>query len=162
MAKHARQGATPQMNITPLIDVVFQLIIFFMLVNNIIAEQSVQMIVPRLTHSLTHELREGDRVVVNVAPGNYAPANRAADPLTFDGRAHFVRVGQFTFGMDQLDLVTDELRQWKANNPRIEVLLRADAALYYDQVSPVMTAITAADIHTVNLVAYMPENGKTQ
>ena len=39
----------------------------------------------------------------------------------------------------------------------MQVLLRADAALYYDQVRPVMGAITAAGIGTVNLVAYLPE-----
>ena len=56
-----RGPVTPQMNITPLIDVVFLLIIFFMLVTNIIAEEAVEMIVPQLDDPVTRELGNVDR-----------------------------------------------------------------------------------------------------
>lgn len=158
MLRRRTSAAPPQMNITPLIDVVFQLIIFFLLVNNILAEQSVQMIVPELTRSTARALTEGKRVVVNVAPYEFAPSDRAADPLDFPGEAQFVRVGQKTFAMSDLASVTEELRSWKRERADVEVLLRADAALHYEDIAPVMAAITAARIDTVNLVASMPED----
>ena len=59
---------------TPLIDVTFLLIIFFMIISNFISEQSVEMIVPGLTESTARELESPRRVVVNVAPGTYVVA----------------------------------------------------------------------------------------
>jgi len=158
MVKRRAVGTTPEMNMTPLIDVVFQLIIFFMLVNNIISEQSVQMVVPRLDESRTRELGEGHRVFVNVAPFDHTPDDRAGNALSFPGEAQFVRIGQATFAVGDLEGMARELREWKARDPQVEVLLRADAALYYEAVAPVMTAISAAEIQAVNLVAYMPQD----
>lgn len=157
MAKRRSTGTTPEMNMTPLIDVVFQLIIFFMLVNNIISEQTVQMVVPELEEARTRALDEGTRVFVNVAPFDHKPEDRKANTLSFPGEAQFVNVGGERFSVNDLEGISAELREWKANNPDVEVLLRADAALYYESVAPVMAAISAAEIQTINLVAYMPD-----
>lgn len=154
-----RGPTKPQMNITPLIDVVFLLIIFFMLVNNIITEQSVQMIVPQLDDPTTRELDDASRLIVNIAPADYAYKERIDEPLMFDGEARFIRVGLQTFASDDLEGVTAALVDAKADNPDLEVVLRSDGALYYGVVQPVMGAITRAGIDTVNLVAYMPERG---
>ena len=45
------------------------------------------------------------------------------------------------------------------SNSTVEVVLRADAALYYDAVQPVMQAVTQAGIGKVNLAAFLPEPG---
>jgi len=149
----------PQMNITPLIDVVFLLIIFFMLVNNIITEQSVEMIVPQLDGPTTRELDDAGRLIVNIAPAKYFYNERKDDPLLFDGEARFIRVGLQTFDADDLEGVTEALAEAKDQNPDLEVVLRSDGALYYGIVQPVMAAITRAGIDKVNLVAFMPERG---
>ncbi len=154
-----RGPTKPQMNITPLIDVVFLLIIFFMLVNNIISEQSVQMIVPQLDEPTTRELDDAGRIIVNIAPADYAHRERADNPLLFDGEARFIRVGLQTFAADDLEGVTAALIDAKSAYPDAEVVLRSDGALYYGVVQPVMGAITRAGIDKVNLVAYMPERG---
>ena len=60
-----RGPRAPQMNMTPLIDVVFQLILFFMLVNNIVAEESIQMIVPLLEDPETQQLGDVHRIVIS-------------------------------------------------------------------------------------------------
>ncbi len=65
---HKRGPATPEMNMTPLIDVVFQIIIFFMLINNIITEQTVQMFVPELDDPKTRRTEDMKKIVINVAP----------------------------------------------------------------------------------------------
>lgn len=161
-SKVFHRGPTkPQMNITPLIDVVFLLIIFFMLVNNIITEQSVQMIVPQLDDPTTRELDDAGRLIVNIAPAEYTYNERIDEPLQFDGEARFIRVGLQTFASDDLEGVTAALVDAKADNPDLEVVLRSDGALYYGVVQPVMGAITRAGIDKVNLVAYMPERGVT-
>ena len=155
-----RGPTTPRMNITPLIDVVFLLIIFFMLVNNIISEQSVRMIVPQLDEPTTREmLDDAGRIIVNIAPADYAYRERADNPLLFDGEARFIRVGLQTFAADDLDGVTAALIDARSANPHAEVVLRSDGALYYGVVQPVMGAITRAGIDKINLVAYMPERG---
>ena len=160
---HKRGATTPEMNITPLIDVVFQLIIFFMLVNNIVSEEIVQMVVPNLEDPKTQEMAEDNRIIVSVAPRDHGPADRSPDPLMFDGTAQFVQVGsKQEFSMNDMEGVTDALQAQRAQNENpenVKVLLRADTALRYAEVQPVMAAITAAGIETVHLVAYMPGEG---
>jgi len=155
-----RGPTTPQMNITPLIDVVFLLIIFFMLVNNIISEQSVQMIVPQLDEPTTRQMLDDQgRIIVNIAPAEFANKERLENPLLFDGEARFIRVGLQTFASDDLQGVTAALVEARSMYPDAEVVLRSDGALYYGVVQPVMGAITRAGIDTINLAAYMPERG---
>lgn len=159
-SKIYKRGFTaPEMNITPLIDVTFLLIIFFMLVNNIISEEMVEMFVPDLNEPRTQPLTAEDRVVVNVLPRESSRAEREANPLLIPGDAIGVKIGAVAeFGMGDMAGVTAALRQVRERNPTVEVLLRADAALHYDEVQPVLMAITQAEIEKVNLVAYMPED----
>ena len=146
---------------TPLIDVTFQLIIFFMLVNNIIAEENVDMLVPNLEQPRTRELGEVDKVTINVAPQEYDRTDRTSgNPLNFPGDAMFVQIGQEKYGIDQLGQMVESLKQSKAANSEVEVLLRADAALYYKSIQPVMDAINSAGISTVNLVAVIPDENR--
>jgi len=157
MSKVFKRGpAVASMNMTPMIDVTFQLIIFFMLVNNIIGEEAVEMIVPKLDNPKTYEMGEKDRVTVNVSPQSYDSARKVGD-LNIPGEAASVKVGLMSYGLDEMEAVTEALRQAKAQNEKVEVLLRADSGLYYDEVQPVMQAITSAGIVKVNIVAYMPE-----
>jgi biopolymer transport protein TolR len=171
---HKRGPATPQMNMTPLIDVVFQIIIFFMLINNIIAEQTVQMYVPELMDPQTRPIEEQKRIVVNVAPieyvqpGEFSLKDRKDEPLEGPQRheAGALKVGTRDFRLkganamslqDALRGVVSELEISLADNPDVEVELRADCALYYEQVEAVMGAISQAGVKIIHLVAYLPE-----
>ncbi len=158
MSKVHRKGPTsPEMNMTPMIDVVFQLIVFFMLVNNIISEEAVMMIVPELENPKTRELGDDTRITVNVAPQSY-DSSRGLSDLTIPGEAAYVKVGLDRYELDEMERVTEALKEARARNENLEVLLRADAGLFYDEVQPVMQAITSAQIVKVNLVAYLPED----
>lgn len=162
MSKVIQRGAvTPSMNITPLIDVVFLLIIFFMLVNNIVSEESESMMLPTLEDPRTREIGEIERVVVNVVPEPFTESGRDEFPLNHPGRPAYVKVGtgaDSRFDIDDLKGIAGALKLAKAANPKIEVLLRVDGAIYYDRVQPIMAAIVkGAKIETVNLVAYLPE-----
>ena len=155
---YKRGPKTPQMNMTPLIDVTFQLIIFFLLINNIITEEQVELIPPDLEDPKTFKMETENRVTVNIAPLPFNRADRIqGNPLAFAGQAAQVKVGMKSFAMEDLGPVTDLLKAAVDQNEEVEVLLRADCALYYKDVQPIMGAITAAGIGKINLVAYLPE-----
>jgi biopolymer transport protein ExbD len=160
MSKVIQRGSvTPSMNITPLIDVVFLLIIFFMLVNNIVSEETVDMILPELVDPQTREVGEIERVVINIAPQPFTHDGRQEAPLMHLGEPAYVKVGvgsDSRFDPGDLAGITASLTELAADNPDLQVLLRSDGAIYYESVQPIMNAVTAAGIRRVNLVAYMP------
>ena len=168
MSKVFRRGPkTPEMNMTPLIDVTFLLIVFFMLVTNIVSEETEKMIVPDLSDPKTQKLGDVERIVINITPFPFTASDRASNPLNHAGEAAYVKIGSLSenFPIDQLEGVTTALEQEVAAAPKdesgnsmLEVVLRADSALYYNEVQPVMAAITAAGIAKVNLVALLPED----
>jgi biopolymer transport protein TolR len=160
MSKVFRRGnVTPEMNMTPLIDVTFQLIIFFMLVNNIVADQVVEMIPPTLVEPKTRELKEENQLIINVAPADFRFTDRLGKELVHDGKAKFVQIRSLRIPLEEPDRMTEAIKAELEANPGIEVVLRADAAIYYEDVQIVMAAIAAAQVQQVNLVAYMPDKG---
>ncbi len=172
---HKPGAAKPNMNMTPLIDVTFQIIIFFMLINNIVSEQSVQMIVPNLDEPETRKIEEMKKVVINVAPvehvlpQQYTIKQRKDSPLLGPDREE---AGALKIGMNEYRLkgpasvtmgealqgIQSDLERYLAADPEIEVELRADCALYYEQVQLVMAAISQTGVKTVHLVAFLPED----
>ena len=74
MSHVTRRGPVkPQLNITPLIDVVFLLIVFFMIVNNIVTDEQPKMVLPDIEKPLTFEPDGKSRVVINVVPVEQVP-----------------------------------------------------------------------------------------
>jgi len=138
---HKTEPVAPQMNMTPLIDVTFLLIIFFMLVSNIIGQEAVPMQVPILEDPQTRQLGESDRVVVNILPSND------------EARYLQIQVGLTRFEGNDSSAVRDALKQMVERNADIQVVLRADGGLDYQQVRPVMQAIRDAGVSFVHLVA---------
>ncbi len=163
---HKKGSAKATANLTPLIDVVFQLILFFMLVNNIIADESMKLIVPQIHDPQTQEMDpEAKKVIISVAGAkDYKDADRMANPLAFEPRMRVISVGAggnwdlSTMTLeDALDQLEDFLKAEKAKNENVEVVLRCDAALHYSEIEPVMGVITGQKIGTVNIVAILPE-----
>ena len=69
MSHVTRRGPVkPQLNITPLIDVVFLLIVFFMIVNNIVTDEQPKMVLPDIDKPETFEPEGESRVVINIVP----------------------------------------------------------------------------------------------
>ena len=160
---YKKGAADPEFNMTPLIDVVFLLIIFFMLINNIIAEQEVEMIVPELDNSQVQDIEETKRVIVNLVPGFEETSRQRFDmdnAMRVSGYADKVKVGNEVFSLlESLEPLANRLKEIKAAKPDIEFVLRADAATEYQYVQPVMEAITMAGISRINLMAYLPDEG---
>ena len=163
---HPRGPAKAEMNVTPLIDVTFLLIIFFMVISNFITEESVEMIVPVLEEPKVREFERMNRVVINIAPQRYTKSDRGDDHLEWSGEPEYVKIGSQYFAMDQMGQVTAVLRRTVAEGPKdeqggskMEVVLRADSALNYESVQPVMAAIAHAGVGKLHLVSYLPRHG---
>jgi len=157
---HKKGPVSPEMNMTPMIDVVFQLIIFFMLVNNMISEETVQMIPPDLEKPKAVEIGEMKKLTINLAPTEVANRDRKDNPYDIDGLVQFVQIGPLEkFAPGDIEGMSAFLKAAVADNPKLEILLRADGALFYEAVQPIMEAITQAGIRKVHMVTYLTEQG---
>jgi len=126
-----------------MMDVVFQLIIFFLLVNNMTSAELPKLDAPEPLESKAYMLPDRKSVTVNVIPQDEGAST-----------ARSVRVGIKDILPGNYAELTQILRAEVEKNPNIEVDLRADKAIHYLHVQPVMNAITAAGIGRINLIAH--------
>ncbi|MEO0474906.1 MAG: biopolymer transporter ExbD [Planctomycetota bacterium] len=183
MSQVTKRGSVePKLNITPLIDVVFLLIVFFMLVMNIVTDENPQIQLPDLDNSKVTPPEGAKRVTVNIIPeaefdGDPGLGNSITEVLSRPGQAKFVQIGQankWEIGQPESmenfrKFVGDMInkRMIDPNTPPT-IQLRVDAAVYYQQVLPVMTNLQAAMAETlggelaattpIHLVAYQDED----
>lgn len=117
-------------NLTPMIDVTFLLIVFFVLVSQIVEVENVPMELPAPVDPPTEHAGDEQRVVINVIPGP-------------DGRADGWRFGSIvhTPDADGLAQITARLSDAFSANPHVQVNLRADRRTRYEDVEPVMRAV---------------------
>ena len=117
-------------NMTPMIDVVFQLIIFFLLSNHL-AKQETQLPLPlpAATSGMVELADARPRLTVNVlADGTLLVANRPVKPDELVGLLRGRRA---------------------AHGDELEVRIRADRAVLYRRVEPVLVACVQAEIWNV-------------
>ncbi|HRP63701.1 MAG TPA: biopolymer transporter ExbD [Phycisphaerales bacterium] len=128
-----RGNAEIEANMTPMIDVAFLLIVFFVLVSQIVETENVQMQLPQPREAMTDRPGDESRAVVNLVPAA-------------GGRIAAYRLGAREFSPDAegLAALSDRLAELYASNPSLAVNLRADRATHYEWIDPVMQAITAA------------------
>lgn len=144
-----RHPTTIHANLTPMIDVTFLLIVFFVLVSQIVEVENVDLDLPAPRDAASELAGEQQRVVINVLPGN-------------GGKAAGYRMGGRTFGVDAagLEQLAGGLAALYRENPGLKVNLRADRSTHFNWVEPVFGAVSAAarlsgrdDVRgTVNLV----------
>ncbi len=139
-----------ELNMTSMLDIVFQLIIFFILVTNFAAADLPELTPPEGSQAFDAEY-PFTRVVNIVPVGESAP-----------GRARHVLIGgrELPINPNGMTALTNALKQEQDARPNdpMQVRLRVDKSLHFDQVQPVMQAITGAGISRVNLVAIMVED----
>lgn len=181
MSQVTKRGAVqPNLNITPLIDVVFLLIVFFMLVMNIVTDENPPIQLPDLDRPNVYPPEGDKRVTVNIVPeaefdGDLGPGKSTGEVLSRPGQAEFVQIGTRKWKLGEEDAMTDFREQLKTMiqarmvNPNTapNIMLRVDAAVYYAQVLPVMTNMQLAMAEAlggelaattpVHLVAYQGE-----
>ena len=141
--RQRRASSSIRSNMTPMIDVVFLLIIFFMLVAQISRQRVIRVDLPRLENAVSTEIEGESRAVVNVVP------RESVGALGGD-----YRLGSLAFrnSAEGLRRLADALRDAAQANPDILVLVRAARTERYERVYPVLRATTDAGISRVNLV----------
>ncbi len=132
-AIYKRGNAEVSANLTPMIDVTFLLIVFFVLVSQIVEVENVDMNLPEPIDALTEPVGEEQRAVINVVPDQ-------------SDRIEGYRVGtsQFPSGAEGVEALTEYLTTMFRNNPDIVVNLRADQRTHYQWVEPAMQAVVNA------------------
>ena len=149
MARPSRHApARIAANLTPLIDVTFLLIIFFVLVSQIVDLENVHMDLPAPPDPATEVARDEKRAVINIVPAG-------------GGRAAGYRLGNRFYAADTAGVhaLTGHLERLYRDMPQMRVNLRADRSTHYQWVQPALEAIASAasdagqeTIPAVNLV----------
>ena len=135
MRPPATEETTDLPDLTPMIDVVFLLIVFFMTVAQMQVQERVPGEIPVAEAAVVPEER-GERVTVSMKE---------------DGS---VFVGAMPVGVDAL---SGHLAPLKAAQPALRVYLRADASVPYRDVRTVFEAITAAGVADVVFASYQSD-----
>lgn len=141
--KHERKSIT--FNMAPMIDVVFLLIIFFMLVSTFASAENIPMDLPHPDRSLARNVKIVDRVVINCRT---ADASEAGEPK---GALYSIGPNR----PESLESIARRLAAAHAANPKLKVIIRADKHLRYEQVRAVMSIVAENEIEDMSLVAHV-------
>lgn len=130
---HQRGPARIEANMTPMIDVTFLLIVFFVLVSQIVETDRVDLEPPGLEQPASVLPGDGARVVVNIVPGLH-------------GGVSGYRVGgrDLPASVEGREAMAAALLEQYRVNPSLRVNVRADRETHFEFVQPVMEAVTWA------------------
>lgn len=148
-----------ELNMTSMLDVVFLLIIFFILVTNFSAADLPPLQPPDPTESTARKEENQVTRTVNIVP--------VTNVVTRDGKQVTEMIGQAShikaFGEDVplsgagyqrlTDLLVTEKERQAEQEKEMIVDLRVHKTIPFKQVQPIMRAVAAAKIKRVNLVA---------
>ncbi len=144
-------------NLTPMIDCTFLLIIFFILTAQIVSQQLPDVQLPTLMKAETEE-RTGEnppnQIIVNVLSAHDDP--KAAQRAILPGEAWRYKVGLETVNVGDVTHLEEIFRRRSENAKakgfkEIFVEIRADSRVNYGAVAPVMMAAAQAEIEKMNI-----------
>jgi biopolymer transport protein ExbD len=137
-------------NVTPLIDVVMCLIIFFLLAGKLAKDQNnADIIIPRANFSLEMFDQEG-RLPINIVPPQAGQDAAAADPMKMGKNANVMPEVWVRGKQLPMSELVAYLRKEKKETPNAKIVLRADQDIAYQWIAPVLVACAQADIKSVN------------
>ncbi|MBI1373971.1 MAG: hypothetical protein GC159_14710 [Phycisphaera sp.] len=144
MAKKKKvESGKVDLNLTSMMDVVFQLIVFFLLITNFQSMDLPELEPPTPDKSVAYTPEKArPRLIVNVV----ADENIETIPK-------YIQVGSNKLPPGALVDLTTILKTQKGIDENTEIDLRADNKIEYQHVQKIMTAITQAEISRINLVA---------
>ena len=154
-----RFHSDPQFNMTPMIDVVFLLIIFFMLICQFIVQENYKLVVPDdCAQATASEQLDRNAITVSVFPNASAP-----DQPIYAVRSQMFDPAdpKYTGKSDQLLAdIAQSIAQQSLSRDNPMVLLRADRNMGYGQVQNALIALSHAGITKVQLAAYRTNQDK--
>ncbi len=131
-------------NMAPMIDVVFLLIIFFVLVSTFASAERLEMEIPDPQSSQAMNVKLENRVIINVLHEG------------FDAKQ--LPVIGYSIGasrVDSLQDVSSQLAMYASLVPDLKVVIRADRRLPYKSVREVMSLVAENGIEKMNIVAHV-------
>ena len=127
-----------QVNMTSMVDIVFLLIIFFMLVSQFITAENIPVELPQPQRSLARAIELPERVVLNCQyAGSVTPVRYRLGPIAI---------------VDLREL-EERLTAVKRERPDVQVILRADRRVTYKDIRGAMQAVARAGIEHMNIAA---------
>jgi len=146
-------------NMTPMIDVTFQLIIFFIIAGQIASESLAKLIPPKPYESVSQEADKQipNRVIVNILSRD---PDRKSNDRGLSGQASEYKIGSTSFDVGDTEELAEVLgiRRDRAEAAGYEdffVEIRAHHTVFYDQIEPVMLAAAKAKIPKMSITARM-------
>ena len=121
-------------DMTPMMDIVFQLIAFFMIVATYVTREKVEVDLPMAVNAAMAENQQ----------------NRVLISISVDGQ---VWAGSRPVTLDQL---ADEVREWRESNQEARVVIRADRGNRYGLVKQVMKVCRDAGIADIIFSSLQP------
>ncbi len=144
--RHEKTSGTLSFNATPMVDVIFMLTIFFMLVTRFSSAEQIPMELPEPNDSRATVPSFPERIVINCRLAG------VTDPP--DG-AVLYSIGPNR--PETLGAISDRLAAIKLASPNTKVIIRADRRLRYAEVRAVMRLIARHGIEMLNVVAHVAE-----
>ncbi len=127
MARRGKPSSTINANMTPMIDVTFLLIVFFVVVSQIVDRDAVSMDLPSPDQSVSGVPEEPEHITVNLVPQH-------------DGGVSNIVVGGHTISWESVYELTDIVKSRLASGA-VDVHLRADQSTKYEYVHKAIEAI---------------------
>ncbi|MBI4581392.1 MAG: biopolymer transporter ExbD [Planctomycetes bacterium] len=137
-ARRQRGPAGWHFNMTPLIDVTFLLLTYFMLASHYASAEKPDIALPRPHESQAQDRPLQEKIYVNVL--YYGPRS---EPTLMLGPVR----------MESLDELRARLTVVGRADPQTQVVLRADRNVRYGEVRQVMEAVAAANLPRLQVVA---------
>lgn len=147
MPADPRKSDAAEFDLTPMIDVTFLLIIFFMCVTEMAKVEYEQLTLPRALQTVRDTPNAPSRQVVNIRYCSDKTQGRDWSEIAVRGKIY-----------RDLAELSDHLRQARersrqSGSPNLEVKIRADGRAAYEQVQAVMVACMRAGIQQVSIAA---------
>src|SRR5687768_17927013 len=126
LRRYRQRGSSFHLNMTPLIDVTFLLLTYFMLATHYASAEKPDMQVPNPDQSVALDRKIEDKIIINVLY-----KTDSSEPSLMFGAVPVA----------SLDELIQQLQAAAARDAKLEVILRADRRVLYGQVRKVMEAI---------------------
>jgi len=136
----ARREYGCHINIAPLIDVVFLLIVFFLMVSHMAQVRVDALSLPEAREGKTEETLNESRVTINI---------HSATQMVINGRDHT---------LSSLEILLDQMLQHR-NPQTLSILIRSDREAHWHVVSDVMKLCSRKGINLVNVAVIEPNSG---
>ncbi len=141
--RYYRPRASLTFNMAPMIDIVFLLIIFFVLVGTFASAEHIRMDLPGPDQSQAQNQKISDRAIINIQLIN---PDDSQSPVVFS-------IGPNP--PEPLEMIDQRLAANKTAFPDLKVIIRADKRVRYADVRSVMEIVADNNIEMMNIAALL-------